>query len=111
MLLPSIVLAELRPALFDADTGELSPGTDLVTVATRFAAELLVPAMLVGWLLAGRRATWITGLAGLVFALGPGHNIPLLGGTAGAAKGAVLLASIVVASTFVLVETHARLSR
>ena len=64
-----------------------------------------------GWHLAGRRAAWITGLAGLVFALGPGHNIPLLGGTAGAAKGAVLLASIVVVSTFVLVETHARLAR
>ncbi len=114
-LVPSIVLAELRPALFDADTGELSPGTDLITVATRFAGELLLPAVLVGalagWYLAGRRAARITGLAGFVFALGPGHNIPLLGGTAGAAKGAVLLAVIVVVSTFVLVESHARLER
>ncbi|MBE2315867.1 hypothetical protein DVA67_007760 [Solirubrobacter sp. CPCC 204708] len=114
-LAPSVALAELRPALFDADTGELRPGTDLMTVATRFGAELLLPAALVGalvgWRLAGRRAAWITGLAGFVLALGPGHNIPLLGGTAGAAKGAILLASIVVVSTFVLVETHARLSR
>jgi hypothetical protein len=113
-LAPGILLAELRPALFDADTGELSPGTGLTPVATRFAVELLLPAMLTGalagWLLAGRRAAVITGLAGLVFALGPGHNIPLLGATPGAAKGAILLASIVVVSTVVLVETHARLS-
>jgi hypothetical protein len=114
-LAPSIALAELGPSLFDADTGDLRPGNDLLTVATRFATELLLPAAtvgaLAGWYLAGRRAAWITGLAGVVFALGPGHNIPLLGGTAGAANGAILLASIVVVSTFVLVETHARLSR
>lgn len=114
-LAPGIALAELGPALFDADTGELRPGTDLVTVASRFASELLLPASVVGalagWCLAGRRAAWKTGLAGLVFALGPGHNIPLLGGTAGAAKGAALLASIVVVSTVVLVETHTRLAR
>ncbi|MDA0167887.1 hypothetical protein OJ998_02225 [Solirubrobacter taibaiensis] len=114
-LAPSIALAELGPALFDADTGDLRPGTDLVTVATRFATELLLPAAVVGalagWCLAGRRAAWITGLAGLVFALGPGHNIPLLGGTPGAAQGALLLASIIVVATFVLVETHAQLSR
>ena len=114
-LVPALVLAELRPALFDAETGQLSPGTSLGTVAARFAAELLLPALIVGALsgraLAGRRAAGIMGLAGLVFALGPGHNIPLLGGTPGAAKGAVLLLAIVAVSTVVLVEAHARLAR
>ena len=114
-LAPAVVLAELRPALFDADTGRLSPGTSVGMVVARFVAELLLPAMIVGALggrwLAGRRAAWISGLAGLVFALGPGHNIPLLGGTPGAAKGAVLLIAIVAVSTLVLVEAHALLSR
>ena len=114
-LVPAFVLAELRPALFDAGTGELMPGMSVGGVATHFAAELLLPATIVGAvggrLLAGNRAACITGLAGLVFALGPGHNIPLLGGTPGAAKGAILLLAIVAVSTVVLVECHAWLAR
>jgi hypothetical protein len=114
-LVPALVLAELRPPLFDADTGELSRGTTPGLVAARFAGELLLPATLAGaiggHLLGGRRAARRMGLAGLVFALGPGHNVPLLGGTSGAAKGAVLLVAIVVVSTGVLVEAHALLAR
>ena len=101
-LLPALVLAELRPPLFDADTGDLSPGTTLGIVAARFAGELLLPAAiagaLAGRLLVGRRAAAVMGLAGLVFALG-------------AAKGAVLLVAVVAVSTVVLVEAHVLLSK
>ena len=57
------------------------------------------------------RAAFAMALAGFVFALGPGHNIPLLGGTPGTAKGAMLLAAIAAISTVVLVESQAWLSR
>jgi hypothetical protein len=49
-------------------------------------------------------------LAGLIFALGPGHNIPFLGNTPATGKGIVLLLSVVVVSAVVLVEAHFALS-
>ena len=115
-LAPALIAAELRPALFDVDTGDLAPGGSVRGVAEHFVIELLLSAAIVG-ALAGRllgrtrRAAFATALAGFVFALGPGHNIPLLGGTPGAAKGAMLLAAIAAISTVVLVESQAWLSR
>jgi hypothetical protein len=67
---------------------------------------------LAGWWLGHTpRAAIATAVAGFVFALGPGHNIPFLGNTPGAAKGVVLLASIVLVSAVVLVESQAWLAR
>jgi hypothetical protein len=66
---------------------------------------------LAGWWIGGSgRAALATGLAGLVFALGPGHNIPFLGNTPATGKGIVLLLSVVVVSAVVLVEAHFALS-
>ena len=65
---------------------------------------------LLGWLI-GR--TWTASaaiaLAGLVFALGPGHNIPFLGSTPGAMKGVVILLLVILISSLVLVEVEWRL--
>jgi len=44
-------------------------------------------------------------------ALGPGHNIPLLGGTPAVAKELVILAAVVAVASVVLVEAHACLVR
>lgn len=50
-----------------------------------------------------------TGVAGLVYALGPGHNIPFLAGTPATAKGLLLLPVITVVAAIVLVKATARL--
>ena len=48
-----------------------------------------------------RQAALSTAVAGFVFALGPGHNIPLLGNTRVVGKGIVLLLAITMVSAFV----------
>jgi len=116
ILAPALVVSAFRPALFDVDTGGLAPGITVSRVAGHFVVELLIPAAVIGGLagrrLGGtRRAALATGLAGLAFALGPGHNIPLLAGTPGVAKGTLLLVVVTGVSTVVLVESHARLAR
>lgn len=75
-LSPALVLAQLHPLFFDLD------GTLLVTVPVlirHFIIDLLVTAFAMGaligwWLGRSKRAALATGLAGIVFALGPGHN-------------------------------------
>jgi len=78
--------------------------------AVIFVLELLVTATLVGglagWLIG--RTPISTALAGFVFALGPGHNIPFLGSTPGTLKGVTILLSIVLVSTAALVEIQAK---
>ncbi len=116
ILLPSIFLAELRQPMFDVTV----PG-GLLVVSTRRAAlvfilELLMTSTLTGalagwWLAHTFRAALATATAGLVFALGPGHNIPLLGSTPGAAKGILILLATVLISAFVLVRTQHALGR
>jgi hypothetical protein len=115
ILLPSILLAQLRPPLLDISSGAVPPG-DIPRLVTHFVLELLVSASLVGglagWFLGhSRPAAFATALAGLAFALGPGHNIPFLGNTPAAGKGVTLLVAISIASAFVLVETSALLAR
>ena len=48
-------------------------------------------------------------LAGLAFALGPGHNIPFLGSTPGTMKGVAILLLVILISSVVLVEVEWRL--
>lgn len=114
-LLPSILLAQTRPALIDLSTGVIPPGAG-PEVGIRFVLELIVTAVAVGgmagWLI-GRtpQAALSTALAGLVYALGPGHNIPLLGSTTSVGKGLGLLLAITIVSSVVLVEVAGWLAR
>jgi hypothetical protein len=91
ILLPSIILAELREPLFDITVpgGRLQVSTGRAALV--FVLEFLLTATLVGgaagWLI-GRsgQAAMATAVAGFIYALGPGQNIPLVGGTPGVAK-------------------------
>lgn len=116
ILLPAIILAELRRPLFDVTGNEAALSVTMGKVATIFVLELLVTSASVGGiagLLIGRswQAALATALAGFIFALGPGHNIPLIGGTSGVGKEIVIMIAIILVSALVLVETHHFLSR
>jgi len=86
------------------------------SVIARFVIELLLTATVVGglagwWLGHTGRAAFATALAGFVFALGPGHNIPFLGNTPAVGKGVVLLMVIIFVSAIVLVESQVWLAQ
>ena len=115
ILAPAIVLAELRQPFFTVAGRTGVPAVALPEAAVRFTLELLLTAPLVGglagwWLGRTPQAALATALAGLIFALGPGHNIPFIGGTRGVGKELVIMAAIVVVSALVLVEAHAWLA-
>jgi hypothetical protein len=117
ILLPGIVLAELRRPFFILEPdGSTILAVSVGRVAVGFLAELLVTAGLVGalagWLIGGtKRAALATSVAGFVFALGPGHNIPLIGGTPGVGKEMAIMAAIIFVSAVVLMETQALVAR
>ena len=113
ILAPSVLLAQLRQPLINITTGIIPP-EEAGRVTLHFVLELLITAGVVGglagWLLGHTlRAAMATALAGLVFALGPGHNIPFLWSTPAVGKGLVLLLAITLVSALVLVETSAGL--
>jgi hypothetical protein len=115
VLAPAILLAQTRPPPLDIATGAIIDGSSVPVVIARVVVELLLTATVVGglagwWLGHTPRAAIATALAGFVFALGPGHNIPLLGNTPAAGKGIVLLAAIILVAAVVLVEGQARLA-
>ena len=116
ILLPSIILAEMRAPMFDVSGPSALLVISVRQAAVIFILELLLTATLVGGI-AGwvsrrtRKATLVTALAGLVFAIGPGHNIPFLGSTPGTLKGVGILLAVVMVSSFVLIEMHARISK
>jgi len=106
ILLPGMIIAEFTPAPFGLD-GSISPGYTGAKAALQFFLELFLTSALVGagigWFLIGTRSAVIsTPGAGVVFAIGPGHNIPFLGNTPGVLKGVVLLLIIVLVSSFTL---------
>jgi hypothetical protein len=111
----ALIGATLIPALvLNISLGTIPPGAT-GRVIVHVVAELLLTAPLIGAVLGWRlghtgRAALATALAGLIFAIGPGHNIPLLASTPAAGKGAVLLVAIVLVSTVVLVEGQAWLA-
>lgn len=117
VLLPAFVIAELRGPIFAME--EAGDGTFLVPGAVAAAdvvVGLLGSATIVGaglgWLIArSRRAAGMTAVAAFAFALGPGHTIPLLGGTPAVARELVILAAVVGVASVVLVEGQARLAR
>jgi hypothetical protein len=113
-LIPSIVLAELRPPLFIGTDDNATLSVSVTQAVIIFVSDLLLTAAtiggLAGWLIRRtRRAALATALAAFVFALGPGHNIPFLGHTPGMGKAIVLLIAIILAASIVLVEGHAAL--
>ena len=115
ILLPAFVLAELQAPVFT-----VTPAGPVQTVATslivaRFVGELLATATIVGGLVGARlgrtrRAALATAVAGFVFALGPCHNIPFIGGTPGVGKELAIITAVTLVSALVLVEGHAWLS-
>jgi hypothetical protein len=115
ILLPAIILAEIRDPMFDVSGPSALLIMSVGQAAVIFILELLLTATLVGglvgWFISRtKQATLSTALAGFIFALGPGHNIPFLGGTPGTLKGAAILLAIVLVSTVVLIEMQARLT-
>ena len=115
-LTPATLLAQLRPPPLNISTGAIIDGSSTGVVIARVVIELLLTATVVGglagwWLGHTGRAAFATALAGFVFALGPGHNVPLLGNTPAVGKGVVLLIIIIFVSAIVLVESQAWLAR
>jgi hypothetical protein len=113
ILLPALLLAELRQPMFTiSPAGVVNLAIGVPEAVIRFIGELLLTATftggLLGWWLGGtRRAAVATAVAGFVFALGPGHNIPFIGGTAGVGKEVVIMVIIIIISALVLVEGYA----
>lgn len=111
-LTPAILLAQLGPPIFTA-AGILNVSLEGAVII--FIRNLLLTAMLTGglagWLIGRtKRAALVTALAGFVFALGPGHNIPFLGNTPGTGKGILLILAIIVSASIVLVAAQAVLA-
>lgn len=112
ILLPSVVLAELRRPVFDITPEERVLAVSIGRVTLIFILELLVTSTimgaLVGWFI-GRtnQAALATAVAGFIFALGPGHNIPLIGGTPGVPKEVAIMMAVIVVAALVLVEGQA----
>jgi hypothetical protein len=117
VLAPAIVLAQGRGPMFamDADGGGtllVPPSEALFDVLVGLLAVSAVAGAVIGALVGrSRRAALTTGLAGLALAIGPGHNIPFLGGTVAAGKEMAILGIVVLVSASILVEVDARLRR
>jgi hypothetical protein len=116
ILLPYILIAELRPPMFIVSGSGIAVLMMSVPEAVlRFIGDLLIPAGVSGgvlgaWLGRTRRATIMTFIAALTLALGPGHNIPFLGTTTGVGKEITIIALVNIVSALTLVEVHAQLS-
>jgi hypothetical protein len=116
VLLPGTLLAEVRTPMFTfTPTGPMFQ-MDVPTAILIFLVELLLTAAFMGgalgWLI-GRtaRAAYRMALAGFIFALGPGHNIPFIGGTGGVFMEWAIMGAVIIASAVVLVEGHAWMTR
>jgi hypothetical protein len=112
VLLPGALLSLTHGPLFDLKTASIPPGQG-GRVALRFALELVVPAIIVGyalgaWLGGSTKAALAMGLAGLALALGPGHNVPMFGTNPAAIKGFVLLGLSILPVPIILVELARR---
>ncbi|MCC7359839.1 MAG: hypothetical protein IT317_10200 [Anaerolineales bacterium] len=115
-LLPAVVLAELHPPVFTVVAGEVVLAVSVARLVFSFGVELLLAATVIGgvagWLIGRtRRAAGATALAGFVFALGPGHNLPFLGHTPATGLGLGLVAAIILSAATVLVVGQAILAR
>lgn len=115
MLTPGILLAEVHRPTLDLTTFTI-PREHAGQAARQFFMELALPAAIIGaiagrWLGHSWEAAIATALAGFVYAVGPGHNIPFLGQTPGVIKGLALLLAITAVASTALVEVNAWLVR
>jgi hypothetical protein len=97
--------------LFDLKTGRIPEG-EQATVMVHFAFELVLTAGIAG-ALAGytlrrtRGAALSTAVAGIAWAFGPGHNIPMFGTNPAAFKGHAIVLLVALVACITLVETAA----
>lgn len=116
MLAPAVLIGELRGPIFalDAEGGGtlLVPPTEaMVDVLVGLLGTSALVGAIVGALIGRRRrAVGATTMAAIALAVGPGHNLPLLGGSPAVGKELAILGAVVVAASVVLVEAEARLS-
>jgi hypothetical protein len=115
ILLPAVVLAELQAPVFTVTAAGPVQTVATSIIVARFLGELLATATIVGglvgwWLGRTRRAAVATAVAGFVFALGPGHNIPFIGGTPGVGKELAIMTAVTLVAALALVEGHAWLT-
>lgn len=105
VLVPAIVAAELSGPL-DAPDREGDGSGAAVSVLGLFGGSAMAGAS-IGWLIGRtRRAVATATLAALLLAVGPGHNIPFLGGTPAVIKELTILITVIVVSSVALVVSH-----
>jgi len=117
ILAPPMIVAELWGPMFSMDGS--GGGALLVSgseVAVRIVVGLLGVATVAGaavgwWIARSRRGAATSAGAALLLAIGPGHNIPLLGGTPAVRTEVVILAAVIGASSLTLVASAAWLER
>lgn len=115
-LAPAIIIAQLNPPLFSGTGMNVTATISVPQAILILVRDLLLTATITGgiggWLIGRtKRAALATALAGSIFALGPGHNIPFLGNTPATGKGIALLMAIILVAAVVLVEGQAALVR
>ena len=117
VLLPAVIVAELRGPIYamapdGGGTLLVTGGDAVVDIALGLIASAMIAGAGLGWLITrDLHAARSLAVAALVLALGPGHNIPILGGTPAVAKELVILGAVLGAAAVMLVETHAWLTR
>ncbi len=115
-LTPAVLVGELRGPIVAMDAGGgtlLVPATDaLVDVLVGLVGLSALSGAIIGAAIGrSRRAVGTTLLAAVALAVGPGHNIPLLGGTPAVGMELAVLGAVVLVAAIVLVEVEARLAR
>jgi hypothetical protein len=115
ILLPAFILAEIRAPIFSISGRQAVLAVSTGRAVVLFALELVLTSVLAGWLIGWvvggtRQAALSTALAGLIFAIGPGHNIPLIGGTSGVGKEVAIMGTVIVVSAIVLVGSQSLIS-
>ncbi len=113
ILAPAIILAQLLPPVVDISAGKLVGTTgELIARFILLFVTATMAGALSGWLLARTmRGAAAMAVAGLVFAAGPGHNIPFFGNTPLVGMELMLLAAIILSASVALVEANTRLMR
>ncbi|TAK13012.1 MAG: hypothetical protein EPO32_06545 [Anaerolineae bacterium] len=99
---PGFLLGAVREPLIDMTTATLLPGKGQAAFMAFFLELFLTAALvggLIGWGLAREaRSAGVMALAAVLFALGPGHNIPFFAGTSGAGKMWMLMGAFITAA-------------
>ena len=116
ILLPALIMAQIREPIFrigpDGAALAVSKGRAVYIIVLDLLVTSAVVGGFAGWLIGGTaQSAYRTALAGFVFALGPGHNIPFFSfRLGGVGKAWLLLGAIILKSavTLVLVERELR---